>query len=144
MKKIANLLAAVCMASMLLSFASCSKKKAASGGLTLEEGTLKIGMEVGYPPFEYFDADGTTPIGFDVQLGAEIARRLGLKVEYIDTAYFLQVPLNLFVCAIFQCLGFSVNKKAIAISAIYIEQDNIFVADNNFEHVLIVPIVNYQ
>lgn len=87
MKKIANLLAAVCMASMLLSFASCSKKKAASGGLTLEEGTLRIGMEVGYPPFEYFDADGTTPIGFDVQLGAEIARRLGLKVEYIDTAW---------------------------------------------------------
>jgi polar amino acid transport system substrate-binding protein len=93
MKKIfGTLLSSCALGAFALTFAlaltSCSKsKKVASGGLTIEEGTLKIGMEVGYPPFEYFDADGTTPIGFDVQLGAEIARRLGLKVEYVDTAW---------------------------------------------------------
>ncbi|MCK9170849.1 MAG: transporter substrate-binding domain-containing protein [Treponema sp.] len=66
----------------------CSKKsESASGSLTLEKGILKVGMEVGYPPFEYFDADGKTPIGFDVSLGQEVSKRLGLEVQFVDTAW---------------------------------------------------------
>ncbi len=84
MKKIALLsLAAVA----LLALSACSKKKA-SGGLTIEKGVLKVGMEIGYPPFEYYDTDGSTPTGFDVELGKELAKRLGLeKAEFIDTAW---------------------------------------------------------
>ena len=45
--------------------------------------TLKVGMEIGYPPFEYYDADGTTPIGVDVELATALAEELeGLKVGY--------------------------------------------------------------
>lgn len=55
--------------------------------LTLEEGKLKIAMEVGYPPFEYYADDGKTIIGFDVELGKEIAERLGLEAVFIDTAW---------------------------------------------------------
>ena len=58
-----------------------------SGGLTLREGVLSIGMEIGYPPMEYYDADGRTPIGFDVSMGKAIADKMGLKVEYIDTGW---------------------------------------------------------
>ena len=49
--------------------------------------TLKVGMEIGYPPFEYFDMDGTTPIGVDVELANALGEKLGMEVELIDTAW---------------------------------------------------------
>jgi polar amino acid transport system substrate-binding protein len=64
----------------------CSKKTG-SDGLTLTKGVLTIGMEIGYPPMEYLDTDGKTPIGFDVFMGKAIADKLGLEVKYIDTAW---------------------------------------------------------
>lgn len=54
---------------------------------TLNEGVLKVGMEVGYPPMEYVDTDGITPIGFDVELAGKIAEKLGLKLEIVNTAW---------------------------------------------------------
>ncbi|MBR6303900.1 MAG: transporter substrate-binding domain-containing protein, partial [Lachnospiraceae bacterium] len=48
---------------------------------------LSVGCEVGYPPFEDFAEDGTTPIGFDVDIITEVARRLGLEVNIINTAW---------------------------------------------------------
>ncbi|MFA6937994.1 MAG: ABC transporter substrate-binding protein [Treponema sp.] len=83
MKKALAVLAAVLLA---FSFTGCSKKSAKSG-LTLTDGVLKVGMEIGYPPFEYFDEDGVTPIGFDVELGKAIASKMGLKAEFVDTAW---------------------------------------------------------
>lgn len=35
---------------------------------TIKDGTLMVGVEIGYPPMEYFDTDGATPIGFDVEV----------------------------------------------------------------------------
>lgn len=48
---------------------------------------LKVGMEIGYPPFEYFDTDGTTPIGVDVELANAIAAEIGVELEIVDTAW---------------------------------------------------------
>jgi polar amino acid transport system substrate-binding protein len=48
---------------------------------TLEEGILKVGSCLDYPPFETIE-DGQE-IGFDVELTEEIASRLGLEVEWI-------------------------------------------------------------
>jgi polar amino acid transport system substrate-binding protein len=53
----------------------------------LESGVLKVGMEIGYPPMEYLDEDGKTPIGFDVEMAGLIAKKLGLKLELKDTAW---------------------------------------------------------
>jgi polar amino acid transport system substrate-binding protein len=58
-----------------------------SGGLTIKSGTLMVGMEIGYPPMEYFDTDGKTPIGFDVELSKALADKMGIKVEFVDTAW---------------------------------------------------------
>lgn len=44
---------------------------------------LKVGTEIGYPPMEYFDEDGATPIGFDM----ELADDMGLELELVDTAW---------------------------------------------------------
>jgi polar amino acid transport system substrate-binding protein len=58
-----------------------------SGGLTIKSGVLTVGMEIGYPPMEYFDVDGKTPIGFDVAMAKAVAAKMGLKVEFVDTAW---------------------------------------------------------
>jgi polar amino acid transport system substrate-binding protein len=65
-------------------FTGCRKK---SDGLTINTGILSIGMEIGYPPMEYYDEDGKTPIGFDVDMGKAIAGKLGLEARFIDTAW---------------------------------------------------------
>jgi polar amino acid transport system substrate-binding protein len=83
MKKVCAIVSAAVLA---LSLSACSKK-AASDGLTLEKGVLKIGMEIGYPPMEYYDTDGKTPIGFDVELGKAVAAKLGLEAQFVDTAW---------------------------------------------------------
>lgn len=53
----------------------------------LKPGILMIGMEIGYPPMEYFADDGKTPIGFSIDMSKAIADKLGLKVEFVDTAW---------------------------------------------------------
>ncbi len=54
---------------------------------TLKDGVLTIGIQVDYPPFEQYDSDGVTPIGFDCDIIESIAEGMGLEVEYIDTAW---------------------------------------------------------
>ncbi len=83
MKKV---LVLVFAAFVSLSLAGCGKK-AEKGEYTLEKGILKVGMEIGYPPMEYYAEDGKTPMGFDVQLAKAVADKLGLQIEYIDTAW---------------------------------------------------------
>ena len=69
-----------------LSFSACDKKVEA-GEFTVEKGKFKVGMEIGYPPMEYYDADGKTPVGFDIELGKAVSAKLGLEVEFVDTAW---------------------------------------------------------
>jgi polar amino acid transport system substrate-binding protein len=73
------LVAAVC--------AGCTKTDQGAAGITIRPGTLTVGMEIGYPPMEYYDIDGRTPIGFDVQLAKALAAKLGLEFAYEDTAW---------------------------------------------------------
>ncbi len=97
MKKSAVLAAVIASA---LVFTGCSKK-AEPGEFTAEKGLLKIGMEIGYPPMEYYDTDGKTPCGFDVELGKAVASRLGLEAEIIDTAWdgiFAGLDTNKYDC----------------------------------------------
>jgi len=63
----------------------CVKQK--QHGLTIKEGVLSVGVEVGYPPMEYYDTDSTTLLGFDIDLTNALAEKLGLKTHYIDTAW---------------------------------------------------------
>lgn len=97
MKKI--VIAAAVLASAL-SFIGCNKK-AEAGEFTVEKGKLKIGMEIGYPPMEYYDADGKTPAGFDIELGKAVAAKLGLEAEFVDTAWdgiFAGLETNKYDC----------------------------------------------
>ena len=46
-----------------------------------DSGTLIVGIDPTYPPNEFKDADGN-PIGWGAELGAAVAAKLGLEVEY--------------------------------------------------------------
>jgi polar amino acid transport system substrate-binding protein len=79
-------------------FTGCAKK---SGGMTIKPGVLMVGMEIGYPPMEYLAEDGKTPIGFDVSMAKAIAAKMGLQVEFVDTAWdgiFASVDTNKYDC----------------------------------------------
>ena len=52
----------------------------------IKEGTLTVGMEIGYPPFED-KAENGEPIGYDVDLVYALADKMGLEVNIVDTAF---------------------------------------------------------
>ena len=84
---------------MLLSFAACAAKTAEeapaaavasvdmSNVKLMQDGVLTVGMEIGYPPFEDFAEDGTTPIGYDVDFAKAISEKLGVTVNFVNTAF---------------------------------------------------------
>jgi len=83
MKKPVIILITVMMTGLIL-FTGCQKKQ---NGLTIREGVLSIGMDIGYPPMEYYGTDGSTPFGFDIEMGKAIASKLNLQPEFINTAW---------------------------------------------------------
>jgi cystine transport system substrate-binding protein len=46
-------------------------------------GIIKVGTEGTYPPFTFHDASGTL-VGFDVEIAQEIAKRLGVKAQFVE------------------------------------------------------------
>jgi len=49
-------------------------------------GVIKVGTSADYPPFESVDANGNK-VGFDVDLMTEIAKRLDIKLEWVDMPF---------------------------------------------------------
>ncbi|MDR2073127.1 MAG: ABC transporter substrate-binding protein [Spirochaetaceae bacterium] len=96
------------MAGLIVTAAGCREKPGAesgteSGTSTLKEGVLSVGMEIGYPPMEFYDEDGKTPLGFDVDMAKALAEKLGLQLELIDTAWdgiFAGVDTSKYDCII--------------------------------------------
>ncbi|KAE8128115.1 MULTISPECIES: ABC transporter substrate-binding protein [Bifidobacterium] len=57
-----------------------------------KDGTLTIGTDTSYAPAEFLDADGKTPIGFDVDLGQAIANVFGLKRVTVSSTFDSIIP----------------------------------------------------
>lgn len=51
-----------------------------------DAGVIKVGTSADYPPFESVDANGNK-VGFDIELMTEIAKRLGVKLEWVDMPF---------------------------------------------------------
>ena len=73
------------IAFLIANLCGCVKQK--QHGLTIKQGVLSVGVEVGYPPMEYYDTDSVTLLGFDIDLTNALAEKLGLEIHYIDTAW---------------------------------------------------------
>ncbi|MDR0526763.1 MAG: ABC transporter substrate-binding protein [Spirochaetaceae bacterium] len=78
--KIVVLCAALCVL-----FGACAKKN--TGEFTINKDKFIVGMEITYPPLEFYSEDGKTPQGFDVDMAKALARELGLNVEFVDAEF---------------------------------------------------------
>jgi len=58
----------------------------AAGVPTIVPGTLTVGSDISWPPFEEYDENGVV-VGFDADLVNEIGARLGLEVVWQDTPF---------------------------------------------------------
>ncbi len=79
---------------LALVFSGCSKAQTAANEAAPQnllekikaEGVIRIGTEGTYAPFTFHDKDGKLT-GFDVEIAEEIAKRLGVKAEFIETKW---------------------------------------------------------
>jgi ABC-type amino acid transport substrate-binding protein len=53
----------------------------------LTEGELKVGMETGFQPFEYYTDSGDELMGIDVELANAIGGGLGVNVTFVDAKW---------------------------------------------------------
>ncbi|NLO48278.1 MAG: transporter substrate-binding domain-containing protein [Clostridiales bacterium] len=137
---------------MLMSISACGTKKtndgtdntapAATGNAApagtidtsaislMHDGMLTIGVEIGYPPFEDFAEDGTTPIGYDIDFANALGEKLGLEVNFINTAWdgiFQGINVN-YDCVISAVTITEERKETMIFSDPYI---------NNFQAVVV-------
>ena len=72
----------------------------------ISEGTLTVGMEIAYPPFESYDGDKV--VGFDPELATLLSEQMGVTPKFVDSKF-----TNLI-------LGLSSDKFDTVISGMYI------------------------
>jgi polar amino acid transport system substrate-binding protein len=75
------------LAALSLLLAGCGGAQAANHLEAIKQaGVIKVGTSADYPPFESVDENGNK-VGFDIELMEEIARRMGVKVEWVDMPF---------------------------------------------------------
>ncbi|MDQ0092726.1 ABC transporter substrate-binding protein [Paeniglutamicibacter psychrophenolicus] len=57
-----------------------------------DKGVLTIASDPTYPPFEFYDTDNKTIIGWDADMGDAIGAVLGLKVEHVPATFDTILP----------------------------------------------------
>lgn len=75
------------MITLIISMAACGPKTPATHLEAIKQaGVIKVGTSADYPPFESVDAAGNK-VGFDIELMTEIAKRMGVKLEWVDMPF---------------------------------------------------------
>jgi polar amino acid transport system substrate-binding protein len=97
---------------LVLVLAACGGNGAESGGTTTTQaapavdqalaakvpadikadGKIVVGTDTTYSPNEFLDTDGKTPIGWDIDLFAAVAAKLGLKAEFRSAKFPELIP----------------------------------------------------
>ena len=76
-----------CLAALLLVAASAHAQQASLLDEIMKRGTLRVGLTGDYLPFSSFDKTTSTFRGFDVDMAEQLGKALGVKVEYVHTAW---------------------------------------------------------
>lgn len=85
LKKISTVLLKVALpCTLLVAITACNKDTGDSLQRVLNSGKLTVVGSGGYPPFNYPDDKGNI-VGFDVDVGAAIADRLGVELDYVTS-----------------------------------------------------------
>ena len=76
-----------CLAALLLTVASAQAQQPSRLDQIISRGTPRVGMTGDYRPFTFVDKDTQTFNGFDVDMAESLGKALGVKVEYVQTAW---------------------------------------------------------
>jgi cyclohexadienyl dehydratase len=77
-----------CLAAWLLLTASAADAEQFSRlDLIVKRGTLRVGMTGDYLPFSFLDQATSTFRGFDVDMAEALGKALGVRIEYVHTAW---------------------------------------------------------
>ena len=81
----------VLLTTLLAAVLTACSSTASSGGSELQAvkdaGVLKVGTEGTYSPFSFHDPKTNALTGYDVEVAAAVAKKLGVKVEYVETPW---------------------------------------------------------
>lgn len=91
-------------------------------------GTIKLGTNATFPPFEY--VDGTKIVGFDITMGQYIANDTNKKLEVVDMAFDSLIAALDSGVIDFVAAGMSVTeerKKNVDFSAPYYESEQVII-----------------
>jgi polar amino acid transport system substrate-binding protein len=127
-------LAIVCsMLFVVTLFAGCANKTSSTtpGGLARvkQAGKLVVGLDDSYPPMEFRDEKDNL-VGFDIDLGNEIGKRLGVKTEYMPTDFngiLVALTTGKFDCIISSLSITDERKKTIDFSDSYLDGGQIII-----------------
>lgn len=84
------LLTIILVTALALTLTACGGEKKAAEQTTWErvqaEGKLVAGLDDNYPPMGYRNENNEL-VGFDIEMGAELGKRLGIEIEWQPTAW---------------------------------------------------------
>ncbi len=86
MKKI-RLVGIVAVAAAALLMAAPSWAQSSRLDEIIKRGTLRVGTTGDYKPFTSLDKSNNTYTGFDIDLAQDLAKAMGVKVEFVPTAW---------------------------------------------------------
>ena len=81
-KKLTVIALAACLVAVIGFATGCGSKQKSA----LDDGVLQIGTNAEYTPFEYKDKNNKL-VGFDVDLGRALAKKLGVKAKWTNTSF---------------------------------------------------------
>lgn len=85
MKRVVVFISLLVAVSLILT--GCGASKAANHLEAIKQaGLIKVGTSADYPPFESVDKNGNK-VGFDIELMTEVAKRLNVKLEWVDMPF---------------------------------------------------------
>jgi cyclohexadienyl dehydratase len=76
-----------CLAAIFLVAASAHAQRASRLDDIIKRGTLRVGLTGDYLPFSSYDKETSKFRGFDVDIAESLGKALGVKVEYVHTAW---------------------------------------------------------
>ncbi len=102
---------------------------------------VSVGTSADYPPYEYLD-DAGNKTGFDIELMAEIAKRMGVELEWVD------MPFDSLVAAVaggkldmsISCFNYDEERdKIVDFSEAYYTTEDAFVVTSAFAGTIAKP-----
>lgn len=123
---------------LMVAVTGCSKAEDSSKGKleTIKANkVIKIGTNSGYPPYEfYINKDGKKElVGFEVDLANELAKELGVEVEWVDMDFDGLIPALLSNKIDVIMAGISPTperKEKVAFTDLYVESKSVFMTKN--------------